>query len=251
MSSHLLYLPCCNRSLPTSDRPSHSSSAVYDVEVNREIPIHLLRTLLGSSLRDAKFESVMNLHQFLSLLEAAESFLGRTFDDLDSLRTIREGNTMLPSSSNFEQRSAMYGRILPLAALRMFRYALNLSADDRFVDVGHGLGLVPIQASYMFGCNSCGIELLPQRYSVSLQVLSSMVRVLQGQHTSVGEVTLFQGSFVSSHDFRRHLLGKRHRQFPLQIIQKFPARSSCQNVLQQFQRCICRTFTVESTRVNP
>jgi hypothetical protein len=127
------------------------------VEVNREIPIHLLRTLLGSSLRDAKFESVMNLHQFLSLLEAAESFLGRTFDDLDSLRTIREGNTMLPSSSNFEQRSAMYGRILPLAALRMFRYALNLSEDDRFVDVGHGLGLVPIQASYMFGCNSCGI----------------------------------------------------------------------------------------------
>jgi hypothetical protein len=208
MSSHLLYLPCCNRSLPSSDRPSHSSSAVYDVEVNREIPIHLLRTLLGSSLRDAKFESVMNLHQFLSLLEAAESFLGRTFDDLDSLRTIREGNTMLPSSSNFEQRSAMYGRILPLAALRMFRYALNLSEDDRFVDVGHGLGLVPIQASYMFGCNSCGIELLPQRYSVSLQVLSSMVRALQGQHTSVGEVTLFHGSFVSSHDFRRHLLGK-------------------------------------------
>jgi hypothetical protein len=208
MSSHLLYLPCCNRSLPTSDHPPHSSSAVYDVEVNRKIPIHLLRTFLGSSLRDATFESVMNLHQFISLLEDAESFLGITLDNLKSLCTIREGDMMLPSSSSFEQRSAMYGRILPLAALCMFRYALSLSADDTFVDVGHSLGLVPIQASYMFGCNSCGIELLPQRYLVSLQVLSSMVRILQGQHTPVGEVSLFQGSFISSQYFGRHLFPK-------------------------------------------
>jgi hypothetical protein len=93
----------------------------------------------------------------------------------------------------------------------------------------------------MFGCNSCGIELLPQRYSVSLQVLSSMVRALQGQHTSVGEVTFFQGSFVSSHNFGCHLFqeatANSPSNHPKNSLSIHPVKMFCNNFNASFSEC--------------
>jgi hypothetical protein len=49
----------------------------------------------------------------------------------------------------------------------LLKTILGLRKDDVFVDFGHGIGSVALQASYTVGCKARGIELIPARQQVA------------------------------------------------------------------------------------
>jgi cyclopropane fatty-acyl-phospholipid synthase-like methyltransferase len=51
---------------------------------------------------------------------------------------------------------------------------LQLKDDDVFLDLGHGIGNICIQAAYTIGCEARGIELVKARHLVAKDVLRSL-----------------------------------------------------------------------------
>jgi cyclopropane fatty-acyl-phospholipid synthase-like methyltransferase len=51
---------------------------------------------------------------------------------------------------------------------------LQLNEHDIFLDFGHGIGNICIQAAYTIGCEARGIELVQERNLISKKVLAEM-----------------------------------------------------------------------------
>jgi len=54
----------------------------------------------------------------------------------------------------------------------------GLQRGHSFVDIGHGLGNLPLQAAYTIGCESRGLELVGDRCDISQEVSSGTVGMI-------------------------------------------------------------------------
>ena len=87
--------------------------------------------------------------------------------------------------------------ILTLCLL-VFQFVLgtigNLGKGHVFVDVGHGIGNLPIQAAFTRGCESRGIEMVGDRHDIAM----CLDEFYQNQHQLIsdheGKVGPFKGS---------------------------------------------------------
>jgi precorrin-6B methylase 2 len=59
-------------------------------------------------------------------------------------------------------------------ALQLLFLLLRLKRLDVFLDVGHGVGNFCLQAAYCTGCEARGIEVVRDRYNVSLQFMTDL-----------------------------------------------------------------------------
>ena len=50
---------------------------------------------------------------------------------------------------------------------KVFNDVMNLRSDHVFIDLGHGIGNVCLQAAFTVGCKAKGIELVEARYYAS------------------------------------------------------------------------------------
>ena len=65
----------------------------------------------------------------------------------------------------------------------MFENVLELTPQDVFLDIGHGIGNTPIQAALTFGCEARGIEVVSGRHAVAMvcsdQLLAQAAKTIQ------------------------------------------------------------------------
>lgn len=86
---------------------------------------------------------------------------------------IRRANSKVRTEDSETQHNAQYGRFLPGATYTLFR-VLRLKRSDIFLDVGHGIGNSCLQAAYCTGCEARGIEVVKDRFNISLDFEKSM-----------------------------------------------------------------------------
>ncbi|GAB7363990.1 hypothetical protein MBLNU230_g4550t1 [Neophaeotheca triangularis] len=91
----------------------------------------------------------------------------------------------------------VYGELLPRFCSAIFAET-NLTHDQKFIDLGSGVGNVVLQAALETGCEAWGIEMMPNPCALaSLQAREFPHRAaLWG--LDVGQVHLLQGDFTSS-----------------------------------------------------
>eukprot|EP00980_Cylindrotheca_fusiformis_P020452 scaffold7504_cov97-Cylindrotheca_fusiformis.AAC.5 len=105
--------------------------------------------------------------EFTKMWHECEDFFGEVTDDIESTRRVRGANSrMLPEDTD-GQLKAQYGRLLPRAMKKLMTKILDLSQEDIFLDIGHGIGNACIQAAFTFGCESRGIEVVYDRNAVA------------------------------------------------------------------------------------
>ena len=111
--------------------------------------------------------SVEEFHQRWE--RAAHNITGfHSTQEIECQPDVTRANNRLHGSKN-KQRNAQYGRLLPGATDEMLSECLQVRETDIFVDIGHGLGNAVMQAAYTHGCTSRGIELVTERYDLSLK----------------------------------------------------------------------------------
>jgi Histone methylation protein DOT1 len=58
--------------------------------------------------------------------------------------------------------------------LQILFLLLRLTRQDVFLDVGHGVGNFCLQAAYCTGCEARGIEVVRDRYNISLKFMTEL-----------------------------------------------------------------------------
>jgi Histone methylation protein DOT1 len=116
-------------------------------------------------------------------------------EEIEKSPAVRRANSRMLKQDSEMQWSAQYGRLLPVAtdvsaavfpllhrdtfthfmciAVQRLFQVLRLKRSDIFLDIGHGIGNCCLQATYCNGCESRGIEVVPDRYNISLKVATS------------------------------------------------------------------------------
>lgn len=119
-------------------------------------------------------------------------------ESVEKSTAVRRANTRISNEESGTQNTAQYGRILPQATDILFD-VLKLKRSDIFLDIGHGVGNACLQAAYCVGCESRGIEIIKDRYGVSLEFqaqIETMACELQqtkGTSRVAGNVVLKRG----------------------------------------------------------
>ena len=72
---------------------------------------------------------------------------------------------------------------------------MNLTKDDVFLDIGHGIGNACLQAAFTAGCEARGIEVVRGRHSIAQVFRDDMLSVAQAipKSFSIGEINLRHG----------------------------------------------------------
>ena len=104
--------------------------------------------------------------------------MGYTIPKIENGPLVRNGNT---TNSN-----GMYGRVREDALERIFNI-MKLKPTDVFIDLGHGIGLVSIQAAYTRACESRGIEKDKDRNKFASDLKDTFVKRLK--HSKENNVT--------------------------------------------------------------
>ena len=73
---------------------------------------------------------------------------------------------------------AMYGAIRAPLIQEMARFA-RITKEDRFVDIGAGLGTVVLQMGAVVGCEAVGIELEESRYTLSALLYEELIETME------------------------------------------------------------------------
>jgi hypothetical protein len=123
----------------------------------------------ASSRSGPQSKSRISGQEFFSL-ERFEKLLKQTLSKKrTSLKEIE--NEVKSSGKNFG--SLQYGRMLPFAVEKVFDL-LNLSGNDVFLDIGSGIGTIPLQALCTRGCESRGVEILVERHNHAVSLAKSL-----------------------------------------------------------------------------
>jgi hypothetical protein len=129
---------------------------------------------------------------FEGLWRRAEGFIGRTTDEIEDSKLVRAANGKMEKADSGRQLKAQYGRLLPNAMKKMLRI-LELTRQDVFLDVGHGIGNTCLYASFCTGCDSRGIEVVANRHSVA-EVFSSLLNKFNRENPlGIGKINLRLG----------------------------------------------------------
>lgn len=154
-------------------------------------------------------EPLYSLNEFKQMWEFAEEDFGVTTEEIEDGNLVRGANNRMNNKDSVAQTKAQYGRILPEAMDKVFREVLELKPDDVFVDIGHGIGNTMMQASYTFGCESRGVEVVEnrnfvaQRFRDNLKWQREVHQERDGRHTEPGRIRFQHG----------RLEEPRHREF--------------------------------------
>jgi len=91
---------------------------------------------------------------------------GKPIEEIEKSSFVKDGNNDVGTA---EQSRAMYGRIKIDATKKIFDL-MELKSTDVFIDIGHGIGSVVLQAAFTRGCDSRGIELKQKRNSLATEI---------------------------------------------------------------------------------
>lgn len=115
---------------------------------------------------NTEFGSTAN--RFNEIYLGLELSNGRGIHDVDRCSAIRKDNI----------GSHQYGTLTVDGASALFQH-LRLNRSDRFIDCGSGLGLVAMQAKFMCGCRSSGIEICHQRHVLAMNIMKALSKQCQ------------------------------------------------------------------------
>jgi Histone methylation protein DOT1 len=135
---------------------------------------------------DTRSSKSYTLDEFMKMLTSAQSDMGYTLDELEESSGIRTANNKLDANDSINQEKAQYGRIHCETTDYLFKNIWNLQPNDMFVDIGHGVGIVALQAAYTIGCESRGIEVVGARNVIAESILAS-VDAIKNVHCNVFE----------------------------------------------------------------
>jgi len=141
---------------------------------------------------------LFSFQEFIQLWHRAERDMKNRTEDIENGPLVRKANHSAPSST---QSKAQYGRILPNGLQKIFKLT-KLKQEDRFLDIGHGIGNAPLQAAYTIGCNSRGIEISKDRHFIAklfeadLVELTSLKEKKHGLNYQRGITDLREGTFT-------------------------------------------------------
>ena len=66
----------------------------------------------------------------------------------------------------------------------------ELSKDEIFLDIGHGIGNAPIQAAATVGCEARGIELVEDRFAISVSFRDSILEQVEHEKRKTQQVSV-------------------------------------------------------------
>ena len=129
----------------------------------------------------------------------AERDFGLSTEEIEEGNLVRGANTKMNTDDSTVQSKAQYGRILPGATDHIFRELMKLEESDVFVDIGHGIGNTLLQASYTYGCESRGIEVVKTRNYLAEQFKANLEAQYRNHNehnqppAKIGKVTFRHG----------------------------------------------------------
>lgn len=118
-----------------------------------------------------------------------------------------EGNWVRPGSNELtrenigesqlqaSQYRAQYGRANPNLVEEVIRKA-GICKEDRFIDIGSGIGHVVMQVACTAGCPCAGIEVVTGRHAAAMQLYEHFALFLEKTGACSGDVDLRLGDFV-------------------------------------------------------
>jgi hypothetical protein len=109
-------------------------------------------------------EQLYSLQEFTAMLQSAVVSAGEEdLLDLEDSSLVRSANSKISKEETSYQERAQYGRLLEAACDDLLRKILCIQPNETFVDIGHGIGTLVLQAAYTIGCDARGIELVEDR----------------------------------------------------------------------------------------
>ncbi|KIW03726.1 uncharacterized protein PV09_05035 [Verruconis gallopava] len=156
--------------------------------------------------------------QFLAALEDFNAFITKSVNDdtiPNFLRTRHNlplslverilsqvyARTVSPQVSILKQyengTDDVYGELLPRFVHQIF-LDTNLRSDQVFVDLGSGVGNVVLQAALEIGCESWGIERMPNPSGLAAKQVAEFVPRCKRWALKPGKATVLQGDFLQS-----------------------------------------------------
>lgn len=104
--------------------------------------------------------------EFLSMWHKCEELCGEGTDEIESTKRVRAANQKMNPDDTDGQLKAQYGRLLPLGMKRIMEI-LEMTKNDVFLDIGHGIGNTCLHAAFCVGCDARGIEVVSGRHSIA------------------------------------------------------------------------------------
>lgn len=195
------YMLKSNRTSPPPQQKHHQEQLQQqpDKNVELEMEVSIIRQANNLSLSKNGFPSPYPLKRFEEMWESALRDLGVTMDELEDGSVVRNANSKIKVSDSNNQEKAQYGRVLFPAIQYLFDHVWDITRDDIFVDIGHGVGNAVLQAAYTVGCESRGIEVVADRNLIADSLKTSIERLrdiddeLHDLRFDVGNVELKQG----------------------------------------------------------
>lgn len=147
--------------------------------------------ILLQALADGSLIKTMDLMKTLPL-----TLVERILDQIYS-RTVSPEVHLLSKYDN--GTSNVYGELLPRFSHTIFKET-NLRSDQIFVDLGSGVGNVALQAALEIGCESWGIEQMPNPAQLGQKQVAEFEARCKRWSISHGKVKLIEGDFLENSD---------------------------------------------------
>jgi H3 lysine-79-specific histone-lysine N-methyltransferase len=151
--------------------------------------LHDFNNTLHTFLKDGTIQAHLRTHRALDL-DWVERILGQIYartvsPKVESLRAYQNG------SDN------VYGELLPRFCSEIFQKTA-LNHEQIFIDLGSGVGNVVLQAALEIGCESWGIEMMPNPCELAALQAKEFPARSRLWGLSVGDVHLLKGDFTNS-----------------------------------------------------
>jgi H3 lysine-79-specific histone-lysine N-methyltransferase len=146
-------------------------------------------TLVEKSISDKTISSFLKTQHSLAL-PLVERILSQVY-----ARTVSPHVHLLKQYEN--GTDDVYGELLPRFSHQIFQDT-NLKSDEVFVDLGSGVGNVVLQAALQIGCESWGVERMPNPAKLADKQKEEFVPRCKIWGIKPGSVNLITGDFLSS-----------------------------------------------------
>jgi H3 lysine-79-specific histone-lysine N-methyltransferase len=176
--------------------------------------------ITGFKRRLTRAKTQRNYEQFKSIVDEFNNAVRHALDDGTLLETInaikslplilierildqiysRTVSPQVNTLSKYENgTSNVYGELLPSFSHMIFAET-GLKSNQVFVDLGSGVGNVVLQAALEIGCESWGIEQMPNPARLGQQQVSEFEARCKRWSITHGKVNLIEGDFLENSD---------------------------------------------------